>query len=109
MDLALDLSSEGNFGMKAVCETLGVARSNIAARAANSPSRARGRPSLPDRELVEAIKAIIADMPIYGYRRVHAILRRNARKDGRCGQCKARLPGHEAAQSGVGAPHRSGR
>ncbi len=69
--------------MKAVCETLGVARSNIAARAANSPSRARGRPPLPDRELVEDIKAIIADMPTYGYRRVHAILRRNARKDGR--------------------------
>ncbi|ASP56337.1 MULTISPECIES: IS3 family transposase [Sinorhizobium] len=82
-DVALDLSSEGNFGMKAVCETLGVARSNIAARAANSPSRARGRPPLPDRELVEDIKAIIADMPTYGYRRVHAILRRNARKDGR--------------------------
>ena len=67
--------------MKTVCETLGVARSNIAARAAGSPSRAKGRPPLPDRELVEDIKAIIADMPTYGYRRVHAILRRNARKD----------------------------
>ena len=69
--------------MKIVCETLGVARSNIAARAACSPSRARGRPPLPDRELVEEIKAVIADMPTYGYRRVHAILRRNARKAGR--------------------------
>jgi len=37
--------------MKTVCETLGVARSNIATRAAGSPSRARGRPPLPDREL----------------------------------------------------------
>ena len=69
--------------MKTVCETLGVARSNIAARAAGSPSRAKGRPPLPDRKLVEEIMAIIADMPTYGYRRVHAILRRNARKDGR--------------------------
>lgn len=69
--------------MKTVCETLGVARSNIAARAAGSPSRARGRPPLPDRELVEDIEAVIADMPTYGYRRVHAILRRNARKLGR--------------------------
>ncbi len=59
--------------MKTVCETLGVARSNIAARATGSLSRARGRPPLPDRELVENIKAIIADMPTYGYRRVHAI------------------------------------
>lgn len=32
---------------------------------------------------MEDIKAIIADMPTYGYRCVHAILRRNARKDGR--------------------------
>ncbi len=69
--------------MKAVCETLGVARSNVAARAAGSPSRARGCPPLPDRELVEDIKAVIADTPTYGYRRVHAILRRNARKLGR--------------------------
>ncbi|AWI61840.1 putative transposase [Sinorhizobium fredii] len=37
----------------------------------------------PDRELVEDIKAVIADTPTYGYRRVHAILRRNARKLGR--------------------------
>jgi putative transposase len=69
--------------MKAVCKTLGVARSNIAARATGFPSRARGRPPLPDRELVEDIKAVIADTPTYGYRRVHAILRRNARKPGR--------------------------
>ncbi|WFU06675.1 IS3 family transposase (plasmid) [Rhizobium sp. CB3171] len=47
------------------------------------PSKARGRPPLPDRELLEDIKAVIADTPTYGYRRVHAILRRNARKLGR--------------------------
>lgn len=69
--------------MKAVCETLGVARSIIAARAVRSPSRARGRPPRPDQELVEEIKAIIADLPTYGYRRVHAVLRRNACEQGR--------------------------
>ena len=47
--------------MKTVCETLGVARSNIAARAAGSPSRAKGRPPLPDRELVEEIKRDIVE------------------------------------------------
>lgn len=36
-DVAVDPSSKGNFGMKAVCETLGFARSNIAARAVGSP------------------------------------------------------------------------
>ncbi|TCV46320.1 hypothetical protein EDB97_11638 [Agrobacterium tumefaciens] len=49
--------------MKTVCETTGVARSNIAARAAGSPSRSRGRPPLPDQELVEEIKAIIPTCP----------------------------------------------
>jgi putative transposase len=67
----------------AVCETLGVARSNMAERAKRIPSKARGRPPLADRGLVEEIKAIIADMPTYGYRRVHAILRRNATNEGR--------------------------
>jgi putative transposase len=42
-----------------------------------------GRPPLPEAELVEAIKEIIADMPTYGYRRVWAILRRAAAAEGR--------------------------
>lgn len=63
--------------MKALCETLGVARSNIAARATGTLSRARGRPPLPDADLVAPIKAVIEEMSTYGYRRVHAILRRN--------------------------------
>jgi hypothetical protein len=31
-----------------------------------------GRPPLPDDELVSKIKAVIAELPTYGYRRVHA-------------------------------------
>lgn len=69
--------------MTAVCETLGVARSNIAERVKPRPSRTRGRPPLADQELVDEIKAIIDDMPTYGYRRVHAILRRKARSENR--------------------------
>jgi HTH-like domain len=42
-----------------------------------SPRR-RGRPPQPDDALLARIKAIIAEMPTYGYRRVHAILRRAA-------------------------------
>ncbi|MEY9774227.1 hypothetical protein ABIA14_006568 [Sinorhizobium fredii] len=56
--------------MTAVCKTLGVARSNMAERAKQIPSKARGRPPLADWGLVEEIKAIIADMPTCGYRRV---------------------------------------
>lgn len=70
--------------MKAVCEVLGVARSNIAARAEAPLGKPRqGRPALPDDEMVVAIQTIVADMPSYGYRRVWALLRRAAQADGR--------------------------
>lgn len=65
-----------------VCETLSVSRSNVMEQmSARSPKR-RGRPPLPDTELVGQIKALIADMPTYGYRRIHALLRRQALADG---------------------------
>jgi len=66
-----------------VCETPGVARSNIAERVRQRSSRARGRPPLADQELLDEIKTIIDDMPTYGYRRVHAILCRQARSENR--------------------------
>ena len=44
---------------------------------------------MPDTELVEAIKTVIADMPTYGYRRVHAILRRQAKRN------DAQAPNHK--------------
>jgi putative transposase len=69
--------------MTAVCETFGVARSNMAQRVKQRPSEARGRPPLADDDLVDEIKAIISEMPTYGYRRVHAILRRKARSESR--------------------------
>jgi putative transposase len=69
--------------MKAVADTLGVARSNLAARAKQRPPKRVGRPPLPEEELVAEIKTIIAELPTYGYRRVHAILRRRARAEGR--------------------------
>ena len=69
--------------MTAVCETIGVARSNMAERVKQHPSKARGRPPLADHDLMDEIKAIISDMPTYGYRRVHAILRRKARSESR--------------------------
>ncbi|MBX4935218.1 IS3 family transposase [Rhizobium bangladeshense] len=81
--VALALVAEGRFAMTAVCETLGVARSNIAERVKQRPSKSRGRPPLADQELLDEIKTIIDDMPTYGYRRVHAILCRKARSENR--------------------------
>ena len=64
--------------MKAVCETIGVSRSNIAERARGRAAVRRGRPPQPDGELVAAIEEVIGKLPTYGNRRVHAILRRQA-------------------------------
>lgn len=69
--------------MTSVCQTLGVARSNVAERIIGRPNKPMGRPPLPDGELVAEIKEIIGDMPSYGYKRVWAILRRRAEEVGR--------------------------
>jgi putative transposase len=61
--------------MKTVAEVIGVSRSNLVERLQQRPPRRIGRPPLPDEELVAQIKAAIAELPTYGYRRVHAILK----------------------------------
>jgi putative transposase len=71
--------------MKAISDTLGVARSNLAVRAACSPMqlKRRGRKALAEDEVLAEIQAVIAEMPSYGYRRVHAILARMREAEGR--------------------------
>jgi len=66
--------------VKAVARTLGVARSSLEPKPV--PARRRGRPPAPDDELLAQITAIIAALPTYGYRRVHALLRRQAEEEG---------------------------
>ena len=69
--------------MKTVADTLGVARSNLAVQGASAKVlRRRGRPPQPDAALLAEIKAIIAELPTYGYRRVHALLRRQREQSG---------------------------
>lgn len=68
--------------MKAVCETLDVARSNICERSKGRDPGPIGRPPKPDGALVGEIEEVIKDLPTYGYRRVHAVLRRKARATG---------------------------
>jgi putative transposase len=68
--------------MKTVAEVIGVSRSNLAERLQARPQRRIGRPPLPENELVEQIKALIGELSTYGYRRVHAILKRQARAAG---------------------------
>ena len=57
--------------MKAIAQTLGVARSNLMARksslADGQPAKRRGRKPLPDETVVAAIESVIAEQPSYGY------------------------------------------
>ena len=68
--------------MTAICETLGVARSNIARRVMQGPSKRRGRPALSEEPLLSEIMTVIAEMPSYGYPRVWAVLRRRSEAQG---------------------------
>jgi putative transposase len=67
----------------AVADALDITRPHLSAMRNRPPPRPRGRPPLPDTELVADIRLLVADLPTYGYRRVHALLRRVAEKTGR--------------------------
>ena len=69
--------------MKTIADTLGVARSKLAVRANTAePARRRGRPANSETEVLAEIKQMIADQPTYGYRGVHALIRRRRREQG---------------------------
>src|SRR5262249_16201209 len=64
--------------MTTVAEGIGVSRSNLMERMRERPKKRMGRGPVADGKLVAEIKAVIAELPTYGYRRVHAILKRQA-------------------------------
>jgi putative transposase len=75
--------------MKTVAKVIGASRSNLIERLQERPKTLIDRPPLPDDKLVAEINAIIAELPTYGYRRVHAILKRQALAFGR------KVPNHK--------------
>jgi putative transposase len=75
----------GRWPMKAVCEALGVTRSNIAASLEApiaKPKAGPGRPPAEEGELLASIPAILAEQPSYSYWRVWAMLRRKTEAQG---------------------------
>ena len=65
--------------MKAVAETLGVARSNLIDRLQGRSKPRRGYRKAEDADLVPQIMTLVAARPTYGYRRITAILNRQRR------------------------------
>jgi putative transposase len=62
--------------VKTVCRLLGVARSNICERLRKAAAAQCEQTRHGDCELVEEIRAVVAERPFYGYRRVTAVLNR---------------------------------
>ena len=68
--------------MKAVTDTLGVARSNVAERVRGSRPRRGPQTRDGDLELCAEIRRLVDARPTYGYRRIAALLRRERRSAG---------------------------
>src|SRR5258708_13793008 len=75
---AAAVAAEGRFPMKTVAEVIGVSRSNLADCLQERCKKRIGRPPLPADELGSKINPVVAELPTYGYRRVHAVLKRQA-------------------------------
>jgi putative transposase len=77
VDCALTLIARGR-QVNTVCKVLGVARSNVIERVKRlvdwSDGR-KGRRALDDEALVAEIRAEVADLPTYGYRRACEFVR----------------------------------
>ena len=81
-------------------EVLGVARSNITVKARSPVAKPFRRPPQPVADLVDKIKAVIREMPTYGYRRVWAVLWRATKAQGlQPPNHKTHLSGHKNSRS----------
>lgn len=68
--------------MKAVTNTLGVARSNVAARLTGARPKRGPQTRDGDLELAAAIRRLVDARPTYGYRRIAALIKRERRAAG---------------------------
>jgi transposase-like protein len=80
--VARALAREGRHALKIAADALGVARSNRVCQATAASPQHRGRRPQPEAELLAEIRQTIAGQPTYGYRRVHALIRRRRQQQG---------------------------
>ena len=77
--------------MSAVAEATGLSRPHLSVMRHRPEPRRRGRPPLPDAKLVAAIRALIVDLPTYGYRRITALVNRELVRQGLPGANRKRV------------------
>src|SRR5262249_969610 len=68
--------SEGRFAMKAVADTLAVARSNLVERVARPTKPHRAYRKAADEPLLVLIRRLVDERPTYGYRRITRLVNR---------------------------------
>src|SRR5689334_17837820 len=75
--------SEGRFAMKAVADTLAVARSNLIERVSRRAKSRRPYRKAGDNELLALIRRLVDERPTYGYRRIRRLINRQRKANGK--------------------------
>src|SRR6202045_2502622 len=75
--------SEGRFAMKAVADTLGVARSTLIERGSRRAKSRRPYRKAGDNELLALIRRLVDERPTYGYRRIRRLINRQRKANGK--------------------------
>ncbi len=91
--------------MKAVTDTLGVARSNVAARVKGNRLDRLPQSRAGDAEVLDTIRRFVDERPTYGYRRIAALLNRERRAGGLCNINRKRIYRLMRQNSLLLAPH----
>jgi hypothetical protein len=81
-ELAVELCAKGRFPMKAVTDTLGVARSNVVERVKGARPKRGPQTRVGDLELAAEIRRLVDARPTYGDRRIAALIKRERRSAG---------------------------
>ena len=75
--------SEGRFAMKAVADTLAVARSNLIERVSRRAKSRRPYRKAGDDELLALIRRLVDERPTSGYRRIRRLINRQRKANGK--------------------------
>ena len=75
--------SKGRFAMKAVADTLVVARSNLIERVSRAAKPRGPYPKAGDKPLLALIRRLVDERPTYGYRRITRLVNRRQKTEGK--------------------------